>query len=82
MSLHLIKLIPNILIFCVTSFVGWIVYNLDHGIPNMKGKSLMHVIILLEYQKQYFLYELIFGQDKKGKKESNNYIHHYHKGLW
>jgi len=81
MSLHLIKLIPNIIIFCVTCFVGWIVYNLHHGITNMKGMSLMHVIILLEYQKQYFLNELIFGQDKNGKRESNNYIHHYHKGL-
>jgi hypothetical protein len=75
MSLHLIKLIPNI-IFSVTCFVGWIVYNLDHGITNE------HVIILLEYQKQYFLNELLFGQDKKGKREFNNYIHHYHKGLW
>jgi hypothetical protein len=54
MSLHLIKLIPNILIFCVTCFVGWIVYNLDHGITHMKRTSLMHVIILLEYQKQIF----------------------------
>jgi hypothetical protein len=45
MSLHLIKLIPNILTFCVTCFVCWIVYNQDHGITNMKGMSLMSVLL-------------------------------------